>query len=433
MKVPGKGGMRIEIRVVLLGMMGLWAAGFAVAHPRPVADPAAAAPVLAPAYAPAIEAVESHVLRQGETLSEVFQRVLPDDDRGGLILAIRERVDPRRILPNTPVRVLRWVEGGQPRAVEVALNADSTVRLNRQELGWNSEILLTPTILDTVSVAGVLGPGGSLYTALVRNPALELPFKEKEGLVWQLAHIYGWELDFAHDMRPGDSYRVVFEREARPDGTSRSARVLVAELVNDGRLLPAVFFDAREDGGDYYNADGESLRLAFLRYPVDFPRITSNFNWRRYHPILKRSRPHLGTDFGTGRGAPIRSTADGVVAQASWDGGYGNLVRIRHGNGYETRYAHLSRFAPKIRKGSRVKQGQIIGYSGDTGLATAPHLHYEMRQYGRPMDPRAVRLPSAPPVPEEHMAEFRELSEERVALLPALDTTPEAQVSAHAD
>jgi murein DD-endopeptidase MepM/ murein hydrolase activator NlpD len=414
--------MKTQIRAMLLGVFGLLAAGLAVAHPREPVDPVATAPVLAPQYAPPLEEQDSYTLNSGETLSEVFTRAeLPSTELSSLVLAVREHVDPRRILPNTAIRVRRWLADGTPRAVEVALNADSTMVLNRRSIGWYGEMELTPTVVDTVIIAGVLGPGGSLYRAVVDHPDLDLPHREKEALVWKLAHIYGWEVDFAHDVRPGDSFRVVYERQARPDGTSRAAEVLVAEIVNQDRVLPAVFFDPREDGGDYFNAEGKSLRLAFLRYPVDYPRITSNFNWRRYHPVLKRNRPHLGTDFGTGRGAPIRTTADGVVAFASWDGGYGNLVKVNHGNGYETRYAHLSRFAPNIRRGRRVKQGQIIGYSGDTGLATAPHLHYELRQNGQPRDPRNVRLPAAPPVPSEYMEAFERLQPERMALLPPLD------------
>jgi murein DD-endopeptidase MepM/ murein hydrolase activator NlpD len=417
--------MKIRIRVLALVVLGLSAGGFAVAHPRPSVDPAEIAPVLAPLYAPAAESLDRHVIRQGETLSEVFERArLGGSEGNALLLAMQEHVDPRRIHPNTSLLVRRWADDGRPRAVEIRLNPDSTIRLERQEVGWTGEVRLTPTHVDTVTFAGVIGTGQSLYSAVVKHPELELPFRERESLVWDLAHIYGWEVDFAHDMRPGDAFRVVYERQERPDGTARAGRVLVAEVINQGRLLPAIFFDPDSDGGDYFNAEGESLRLAFLRYPVDFPRITSNFSWRRYHPVLRRNRPHLGTDFGTGRGAPIRSTADGVISFASWDGGYGNLVRINHGNGYETRYAHLSRFARGIRRGRRVKQGEVIGYSGDTGLATAPHLHYEMRQYGKPRDARKVRLPSAPPVPERHRAAFAVLAAERVALLPASETAP---------
>lgn len=423
--------MKIRIRVTLLALLAFSAVGFAVEQPAAVVeDPATTAPTLTPVYAPPVDAVDDHVVRSGETLSEVLERAqLANSDMNGLILSLREYVDPRRILPNTAVRVRRWVEDGRPRAVDVVLNPDSTMRLYRRSVGWYGEIMLTPTVADTVTIAGVVGEGGSLYSAVVRHPELDLPVREKEALVWQLAHIYGWELDFAHDVRPGDTFRVAYERQARPDGTSRSAKVLVAEIVTQGRTLPAIFFDPRGDGGDYFNAEGRSLKLAFRRYPVDFPRITSNFNWRRYHPILKRERPHLGTDFGTGRGAPVLSTADGVIAAAGWDGGYGNLAKVQHGNGYETRYAHLSRFAPGIRRGTRVKQGQVIGYSGDTGLATAPHLHYEMRHNGRPVNPRTVRLPAAPPVPSEHMLAFRTLMARRVSLLPPLETGSGTQLT----
>ncbi len=418
--------MRIHWRVLVLAFLGVWLAGFAVVHPRSVPDPEATAPVLAAQYAPPAETVQRHVLGRGETLSEVFARASLGSHLSGLVLALREQVDPRRLRENTPVLVRRWSETGSPRAVEVSLNADSTVRLSRNTVGWTGEMMVTPTVVDTVYLSGWLGQGGSIYQAVLDHPELDLPARERETLVWQLAHIYGWVLDFSHDVRPGDSFRVVYEREARPDGTSRASRVLVAEVVNRGTTLSAIHYDAHDDGGDYYNEDGRSLRLQFRRYPVAYPRITSNFNWRRYHPVLKRTRPHLGTDFGTGYGAPILATADGVVSFAAWDGGYGNLVKIEHGNGYETRYAHLSRFSKGLRRGTRVRQGQTIGYSGATGLATAPHLHYEFRRFGRAVDPRGVRLPAAPPVPKERIEDFRSLAEQRSQLLAAAGSAIEA-------
>lgn len=419
--------MKTRYRVAALGIVILLGAGIAVAYPEPP-DPAETAPTLEPVYAPPAEVLTTRQVRYGETLSEVFARAdLPSSELSGLALAAQELINPRRVRPNTLVVVRRWAETGAPRAVEVTLNADTTLRLNPSEIGWLGELRLTPVAVDTLAISGRLGPGGSLYTAVVNHPGLShVPFREREALVWRLAtNVYGWQLDFSHDARPGDTYRVVYEREARPDGSSRSARVLVAEIVNQGDTIPAVYFEPTVGNGDYYDRDGESLRMAFLRYPVDYPRITSNFSWRRYHPILKRNRPHLGTDFGTGRGAPVHSTADGVIRFAGWDGGYGNLVRIYHGNGYETRYAHLSRFAPGIRQGVHVRQGQLIGYSGDTGLATAPHLHYEMRQNGQPRDPRTVRLPAAPAVPAERMEAFEQLLAERSQLLPAYPAAPE--------
>jgi murein DD-endopeptidase MepM/ murein hydrolase activator NlpD len=361
--------------------------------------------------------VEEHVLRRGETLSDVFGRAALAGEMSGLLLALREHVDPRRILPNTRVLVRRWAEDGSPRGVDVLLNSDSMVRLSRGPLTWTGEVQFTPTVVDTVVVAGVIERGSSLYSTMVHRANLDMPLREREALVWRLGHIYGWELNFASDMHPGDTFRVIFERDVRPDGTSREARVLVADVVNQGRSIAAVLFDPAGDGGDYFRPDGRSLRLTFNRYPVDFPRITSNFAPNRYHPVLHRNRPHLGTDFGTGYGAPVKTTADGTVSFAGWDGGYGNLIKIDHGNGYETRYAHLSRFAPSVRRGVRVKQGQVIGYTGATGLATAPHLHYEIRHHGRAADARTIRLPAAPPVPESQMDAFRELASERDALL----------------
>ncbi|MGK7311968.1 MAG: M23 family metallopeptidase [Candidatus Longimicrobiales bacterium M2_2A_002] len=413
--------MKTRIRAVVLGALGLLFAGIAaLAYPE-TPDPVETAPTLAPVYAPPAELVTTQLVRHGETLSEAFARAeLPFAEVNELVLALREQVDPRRVRPETPVRVRRWAEDGTPRAVEVALNADNTVVLHRSSVGWRSELILTPTHMDTLSIAGRLPNGGSLWAHMMNHRALaRLPYADRQKLVMALASdVYGWQLDFTHDMRPGDTYRAVFEREARPDGSARSTRVLVAEVVNRGDTIPATHFDALGGGGDYYDDGGESLRLTFRRYPVDIVRVTSNFSWRRYHPVLKRSRPHLGTDFGTGVGAPILATADGVIRSAGWNGGYGNLVKINHGNGYETRYAHLSRFAPGIRRGVRVEQGQVIGYSGATGVVTAPHLHYELRRHGQALNPRNVRLPAQPPVPQAQREAFERVVAERAALLP---------------
>jgi murein DD-endopeptidase MepM/ murein hydrolase activator NlpD len=409
--------MMIRIQALAISAVVALVVGFGVVQPRVTVAPVESVPVMAALYAVPAEVVEEHVLRRGETLSDVFGRAALAGEMNGMLLALREHVDPRRILPNTRVLVRRWAEDGSPRGVDVLLNSDSMVRLSRGPLSWSGEVQVTPTVVDTVVVAGVIERGSSLYSTMVHRANLDMPLREREALVWRLGHIYGWELNFASDMHPGDTFRVIFERDVRPDGTSREARVLVADVVNQGRSIAAVLFDPDSDGGDYFRPDGRSLRLTFNRYPVDFPRITSNFAPNRYHPVLHRNRPHLGTDFGTGYGAPVKTTADGTVSFAGWDGGYGNLIKIDHGNGYETRYAHLSRFAPSVRRGARVKQGQVIGYTGATGLATAPHLHYEIRHHGRAADARTIRLPAAPPVPESQMDRFRELASERDALL----------------
>ncbi len=423
--------MKIRIQTLALGALAVVVVGFGLAQPRVAADAMAVTPELAPVYAPVPEVLDEHVLRRGETLSDVFTRAaLGTGELSGVLLALREHVDPRRIMPNTRILVRRWADDGAPRAVDVLLDSDSMVRLTRNAVGWYGEIQLTPTRMDTVVIAGTIDRGSSLYSAIVHRSELDLPFREREFLTWRLGHIYGWELNFASDMHAGDAFRVVFEREVRPDGTSRDARVLVGEVINQGRSIPAILFDHDGEGGDYFNFEGKSLRLTFNRYPVDFPRITSNFSHNRYHPVLQRNRPHHGTDFGTGYGAPVKTTADGTISFAGWDGGYGNLIRIDHGNGYETRYAHLSRFAPGIRRGTRVKQGQVVGYTGATGLATAPHLHYEIRHHGRPADARTIRLPAAPPVPDDQLTEFRELAADRIRLLDTLTESEPGELQA---
>ena len=423
--------MKTRIRAVVLGALGLLVAGIAVAYPyREPPDPVETAPLLAPMDVPPAEQSTTLLVRPGESLSELFQRAeLPSSEWSGLVLALQEQVDPRRIRPETPVRVRWWAEDLSPRAVEVALNPDNTAVLERNSVSWTSELVPTPVRVDTVSVAGRVRPGGSLWNGILTHPDLvDVPARARLNMVIALtSDVYGWQVDFYHDVRPGDTYRAVFEREVRPDGTSRNERVLVAEIVNRNDTIPATFFDPRGDGGDYYDDEGESLRLTFRRYPVDVVRITSNFSWRRYHPVLHRSRPHLGTDFGTGIGAPVLATADGVIRFAGRDGGYGNLVKINHGNGYETRYAHLSRFAPGIRPGRRVEQGQVVGYSGGTGVVTAPHLHYELRRHGAALNPRNVRLPAQPPVPEEQMEAFQRVVAERAELLPPVPLPPDSE------
>lgn len=410
--------MKIRFRVLAIGALLAWAVGFVLVQPRGIQDPVAGTPLLEALYAPPADMTEEYLLQRGETLSDVFTRAaLGGGELSGVILALQQHIDPRRIRDNTRILVHRWYADGSPRAVDLVLSSDSTLRLRRGEIDWSSEVQHVATTVDTVVVAGVIGSGSSLYSTMVAAAPQDLPRREREALVYRLAHIYGWEINFVTDIRPGDSFRVVFERDVRPDGTSRDSRVLVAEVDNEGRSIPAVYYELGGEGGDYYQPDGRSLRLAFNRYPVEMVRITSNFAHSRYHPILRQNRPHHGTDFGTGHGTPVMTTADGTVSFAGWSGGYGNLIKIDHGNGYETRYAHLSRFARGISRGARVQQGQVIGYTGATGLATAPHLHFEFRLHGRPVDPRTVRLPAAPPVPPEHMDEFQELAQARMALL----------------
>lgn len=399
---------------LMLGSISVWEP--AAPEPAPVN-----APVLTPIYAPLVEELETHVMERGETLSGLLAR---SDIRGremsDLLLALREFMDPRRLVPGVEVTLRRRPGGGDMRGVDVQMNADTLVHLARDPAaGWFGELRLTPTVRDTMYVDGTIEAGRTLFEALVYDDELDVPASERYALVAELAKIYAYQIDFAHEIQPGDGYRFVVERDARPDGTTRWRRVLAAVVTNRGSEMPAVHFSLDERDAGYYDLEGRSLVLAFSRYPLDYVRITSSFSWQRYHPVLGRNRPHLGTDFGAGAGTPVRATGGGVVSFAGRNGGYGNLIKIRHHDGYETRYAHLRGFATGVRAGTRVEQGQIIGYVGATGLATAPHLHYEFRRHGRPQDARTVRLPGAPPIPSARREEYDRLAEERMRLLDA--------------
>lgn len=405
------GATVIGLGLFLLGSYAVWT-------PDEVPPPETSAPMLSAVYARPAEQLETHVLERGETLSDVLTRQGLGSDMAMLLLSLRQHANPRRLAEGVEVTVRRWVNDGTPRAIDVRLNPDSTVRVERTNVGWDSRVVVTPTTLDTVFLAGTIERGRTLYEALVYDDEMELPVKERVQLVSELAEIYAYKLDFAHEIQPGDGFRLVYEREARPDGTARSRRVLAAEIENKAVAYPAVLFQMPADRwGSYYDLEGKSLRLAFRRYPVDYVRITSSFNPRRYHPILGVYRAHNGTDFGAAAGAPVRATGDGTVIFAGRDGGYGNSIVLRHWDGYTTRYAHLRGFANGVAKGTRVEQGKVIGYVGATGLATAPHLHYEMRRNGKAVNAATVKLPGAPPIPAEYRADYQTLARERMQLL----------------
>ncbi len=404
--------------VMLLLIAGVSLGAVSMFHPEDPGIPRERARVVGPLYAVPVERVETHVLGSGETLSQLFaQASIAGREFADMLMALREYQSPRRLSVGTEITIRRWIETDEPRAVDIRINADSTIRLARGEVGWQGSVRLTPVELDTVYVAGVIEQGRTLYEAIVRDETSNLPPGERIQLVSELAEIYQTKLDFTREIQAGDTYRLVYERERRPDGTARSRRILIAEVENRGLSFPAVFFTDGELAHGYFNLRGESVESGFSRYPIRFVRITSNFNPRRYHPVLGSYRAHLGTDYGASHGEPILATADGVVAFQGRNGGYGNMIELRHANGYTTRYAHLSRFAKGQARGAKVLKGQVIGYVGATGLATGPHLHYELRERGRAIDARRAELPDGAPVPKQHMDEYLALVQERTALL----------------
>ncbi len=404
------------VMLLLIAAVSLGAAS--MFHPAEAGIPRERARVVGPLYAVPVERVETHVLGSGETLSQLFsQASIAGREFAELLMALREYQSPRRLSVGTEITIRRWIETDEPRAVDIRINADSTIRLARGDLGWQGSVRLTPVELDTVYAAGVIEQGRTLYEAIVRDETSNLPPAERIQLVSGLAEIYQTKLDFTREIQAGDSYRLVYERERRPDGTARRRRILIAEVENRGLSYPAVFFTDDDSTQGYFDLKGKSVESGFSRYPIRFVRITSNFNPRRYHPVLGQYRAHLGTDYGASHGEQVLATADGVVIFQGRNGGYGNMIEVRHANGYTTRYAHLSRFAKGQSRGSKVFKGQVIGYVGATGLATGPHLHYELRERGRAIDARRAELPDGAPVPKQHMDAYLSLVQERTALL----------------
>ena len=230
-------------------------------------------------------------------------------------------------------------------------------------------------------------------------------------LALNMSDIFAWDLDFTSDLRKGDVFKIIVEELYLNGSFKKYGDILSAEFYGNEGVFRAYRFE-QNGRADYYDENGRSLKKVFLKAPLSFRRISSSFSRRRLNPILKIYRPHYGIDYAAPTGTPVDAVGSGVVIFSGRRGEYGNLIIIRHRNGYSTRYGHLSRFSKAIRRGARVAQGDVIGYVGSTGLATGPHLHFEMRINGRPVNPLRAKIPRGDSIPESRMAEFRGLREQ---------------------
>lgn len=239
----------------------------------------------------------------------------------------------------------------------------------------------------------------------------------------QIAEIFASDIDFHRDLRKEDRFKVVYESHYSIGEPTGTGRVLAVEFVNKGKPYQAVYFEANDKERGYYTPEGKNLRREFLRSPLKFSRISSGFSRSRYHPVLKKRRPHKGVDYAAPRGTPVRATANGTVAVSTRKRGYGKLIILKHRGRYSTAYAHLSAFAKGLRKGKRVNQGDIIGYVGSTGMATGPHLHYEFRINGVQRNPQRVVMPAAIPLSAKNIPAFKKYAKPLIARLHMLRNT----------
>ena len=361
-------------------------------------------------------------LGRREMLSDVLTRAGITGREYVAFLKAAHTLNPRRMQPGLIFEVRRLKGATVANRIGVRLGPETRLVMTRltgdSGEGWRETVEDIPWTAERLRTTAVIQ--SNLYDALdAAIPDSFLPLRQRVALAWAIADVYDWEVDFTRDMRPGDRVEVLIERLQSPDGEKRLGRILAARVDVAGSPSFAFAFDNANGQIGFYDDKGRSLRRAFLRAPLRFSHISSRFGGR-FHPILKRWRSHEGTDYAASYGTPVRATADGTVTEAGRNGGYGNLVELRHANGIQTRYGHLSRFAVGLHVGQRVHQEQIIGYVGATGLATGPHLHYEFRVNGRATNPQRKDAGAGEPVPSKLKPAFDNV---RAQLLAELEPT----------
>jgi murein DD-endopeptidase MepM/ murein hydrolase activator NlpD len=347
-------------------------------------------------------------LGSGETLTKLLlRRGLGASDAANVIAA--SLLDPRRIPAGLEVEVHGDSADSRPLEVRFHLAVDRIVKVFRGDSagGWTAIEERLPWTTDTLIMRGTVT--SSLYAAVEEGARELLPARARQELAWNIADIYEYRVDMSRELQQGDEVRVLFERQVAPNGAVRVGTVLAAGLQRAGTEIQAIRMDVDNGRSKYYDQQGRSLAASFLRAPLSFRRISSNFG-RRKHPILGTWRAHQGMDYAADAGTPVRTIGDGVVIFAGQKGGYGNAVEVRHPNGFVTRYGHLRAFASGIRSGARVTIGNTIGYVGMTGLATGPHLHFEVLVNGVQRDPRGALTQSAgPPLTGDDLALFERI------------------------
>jgi murein DD-endopeptidase MepM/ murein hydrolase activator NlpD len=364
---------------------------------EPVAEPIPFPPFHPPLELPPEFDQLEFTIKRGDTLNALFRK--NDLDLAHLAMILR--------LPEAAPHLTRLIPGdefliehdeGSLVSLYRELDLTSALNITKEKTGYfSAEIVDRPIEIKRRLAFGRID--SSLFESAI---AAGLPDK----LIMNLAGIFAWDVDFVLDIRGGDHYYILFE-EIYQDGIYvTDGEIIAAEFNNNGRTFQAIRFVDKSGRSDYYTPDGLSVRKAFVRAPVDFTRISSSFNPRRKHPILNTIRAHRGVDYAAPSGTPIKAAGDGKVIFRGRNNGYGHHVIVQHGGNITTLYAHVSRFHNSSRVGRRVNQGQTIAYVGKTGLATAPHLHYEYRLNGVHRNPRTVELPKADPISEEYRADF---------------------------
>ncbi|MBC8222880.1 MAG: M23 family metallopeptidase [SAR86 cluster bacterium] len=344
---------------------------------------------------PSIQTKKIHTVKGGENLSLIFEKYKVPLNETYKIFKKDIANEVKNILPNDRIEFLS-LDG---KLQKIIIHKSPLLSYQVQVL---PEIVIDraekePELIQSFR-SGLIE--SSFYLAGLKN---DIP----ESVIMDLAYIFAWDIDFVFDIRVGDKFRLLYETPFVDGQQIENGSILFAEFYNQNNRFTAIRYKGKNKEWEYFNENGGSLEKAFLRAPLDFAYVSSQFNPNRRHPILNTIRAHNGVDYAAKRGTPIRATGEGVIQSVGWKSGYGRTIVIRHGGEITTLYAHLDKYHPLIAKGAKVSQGQTIGYVGDSGLATAPHLHYEFRIGEKRTDPLKVALPSASPLDKSNMDQFQ--------------------------
>lgn len=378
-----------------------------------------------PESSPAIEAASSEAadshnwqearVRRGDNLSLLFDR--EGLNKTEVYKAVHSGPEAKKLRRLHPGDIIRFEKNdqGELLGLRYDLDMENYLQIERHDDQLQASIHRYPIETRMAHATGEIQD--SLFLAAKKSGL-------SQNLTMELANIFGWDIDFALDIRQGDRFTVIYDEIYKNGEKIQDGDIVAAEFVNQGKSYRALrYTDPVTGRTGYYSPDGKSMRKAFLRSPVKFTRISSRFTLHRYHPLLHRFRAHKGVDYAAPRGTPVDAAGDGKVIFRGRKGGYGNCMIIRHGQGITTLYGHLNSFNRHVHVGDKVKQGQVIAYVGSTGLATGPHLHYEFRVNGVHRNPLTVKLPASKPIPSRYKDNFLLTTRGYIAQLDVLSRT----------
>ncbi len=355
-------------------------------------------------------------VKPGDNLATIFKRLKYSPTTLHNIIKMGAKTNALKHIK--PGQTLRFAQNSNAECISLEYDIDriKTLKVRTSDNGFSALISEKPVEISHATASADI-QNSLFYDA------------KKAGLsdktIMELANIFGWDIDFSQGLRQGDSFTLLYESKFIDGKRIENGHIIAAEFINRGDKYQAVRFADKNGDAEYFSPDGKSMRKTFLRNPIDFARVSSHFNLRRKHPVLNRIRAHKGVDYAASTGTPIKSTGDGKIIFRGVKGGYGRVVIVQHGQKYSSLYAHMSKYG-RYKKGARIKQGQTIGYVGMSGLATGPHLHYELRINGVHRNPLTAKFPAAKPINKNLLAKFKQ---QAAPLLAQLEIAKQTQLA----